>query len=442
MIKKYRYQILFPVLILSLIVLGYACGKHKEPHDQESEDTQIAQRGPKAKPNLKQAPGLRGQGKRGQQAVGRGFGGRGRGRGAKARSWGPTDVIELTDKEVTAIELETVKASSEPLKSHLSALGKVVAHPRKKAIVSYAFPARISDIHFRIGDWVKRGQEVITLQSEEVGSAKSEYYKALADFELAKVNNERQKRLFDRGVGSQKDFLAREAEFKVAAANLNAAEKKLHVLGFTEKQVQTIAESHQINPIITLYAPISGKVIENNAVLGDMIDQETEILVILDPQILVIDADIYEKDIAKIRIGQEVEVSVPAYPNETFMGKTTYISDVLKEDTRTITVRTEVENKENKLKPGMFADIKIFLNHQDKALVLPKEAILDDGENKIVFIAKAGKYYPQIVDVGASAGSLVEILRGITEGDDIVTRGNFQLKSKLYEKILQKGHVH
>jgi cobalt-zinc-cadmium efflux system membrane fusion protein len=440
MIKNYNFRFLYPILILFLLGFGHTCGKNRDAENHEHADTEMAQKEPNAKPDHTHPPDQQRVGKRGRQAIGRGLGSRERVRGGK--KWEPSDMIELTDEEEKAIDLETVKAYFKSLKSHLAALGKVVAHPRKKAIVSYAFPARISEIHFQIGDWVRARQELITLQSEEVGTAKSEYYKALADFELAKVNHDRQKRLFDRGVGSQKDFLAREAEYKVSEANLNAAEKKLHVLGFTEKQVHTIADSHQINPIITLFAPIGGKIIEDNAVLGGMIDQSTEILIILDPHVLVIDADIYEKDIAKIRIGQEVEVSIPAYPNETFMGKTTYISDVLKEDTRTITVRTEVENREYKLKPGMFANIKVFLNHQNDALVLPKDAILDDGEDKIVFIKKANKYYPQLVELGTQEDSKVEILRGLAAGDEVVTKGNFQLKSKLYDEILKKGHIH
>ena len=162
----------------------------------------------------------------------------------------------------------------------------------------------------------------------------------------------------------------------------------------------------------------------------------------MDPAVLCIDADIYEKDIAKIRNGQEVEVSVPAYPRETFRGKISYISDVLNEETRTITVRTEVENKSFKLKPGMFADIKIYLNNQEKALVLPEEAILEDKGDKIVFIKKEGTYYPQVVEVGAIEEGHVEILSGVQEGDEVVTVGNYQLKSKLYDEILKKAGIH
>jgi cobalt-zinc-cadmium efflux system membrane fusion protein len=418
--------------------LGLTCGKQREKDQQE--DIQIAQRGPGAKSNLERAPGQKRMGQRGQQAVGRGLGGRGRGKAG--RNWGPSDVIEFTQEEQSVIEIKTVKAAYMPLKSKLAAMGKVLEHPYRKAIVSYPFAARISQIHVRIGDWVKKGQKLVTLQSEEVGNAKSEFYKAQADYELAKVNHERQKRLFDRGVGAQKDFLSAESDFKVAEANLNATEKKLHVLGFSEEEVKAIAETHQISPIIMLYAPIGGKITINNAVLGAMIDQETEILTIMDPTILCIDAEIYEKDIAKIRDKQQVEVSVPAYPEDRFHAEICFIGDVLNEDTRTITVRSEVNNDDYKLKPGMFADIQILLNHQSQALVLPEEAILDDGDNSIVFIKKAEKFYPQVVTLGVREDSLVEILSGIQEGDEVVTTGNYQLKSKLYDEILKKGQVH
>ena len=435
--RKYFISSIALLVILSFLGSGINCRRHRA--EEETPPREIAQKEAESPPGIERPIGKqRGKAKE-SQVVGKGYGRRGLGRGRGRETYEP---IELSADEKEAIEIETIEVSSRSLRSHLQAMGKVLAHPLRKAIVSYAFPARISQIHVRIGDWVKAGQRLVTLQSEEVGKAKSEFYKAQADHELARVNFEREKRLFDRGVGAKKNFLAAESEFKVAQANLNAAEKKLHVLGFTEDQVKTIAETHQINPIITLFAPIRGKIIDNKAILGAMIDQETEILTIMDPTVLCIDAEIYEKDIAKIRIGQEVEVSVPAYPGETFIGKIRYISDVLHEETRTITVRTEVENKGYKLKPGMFADIKIFLDHQSQALVVPEEALLDEKDEKIVFIIREGKYLLQIVETGTREKGYVEILSGLQEGDIVVTKGNYQLKSKMYDEILKKAGVH
>ncbi len=353
-----------------------------------------------------------------------------------------TDGIKLTAAEKKAVNIQTVKAALQPIKSQLTAMGKVITPRQSIAIVSYAFPARISQVHVRIGDWVKPGQQLVTLQSEEVGNAISDFYKALADHELAQVSHERQQRLFERGVGAKKDLFASEADLKVAEASLNSSEKKLHVLGFTESQIKLLIETHQINPVISLYAPIAGKIVQNNAVLGSMIDQTHEIMQIIDPTTLWVDAEIYEKDIAKVKQGQQVEILLPAYPGEVFKGKTTYISDVLKEDTRTITVRTEVENREYKLKPGMFAEMKITLKQQAKALVVPQAAVLEDKGDKVVFIDRGDQFFLQVVQTGALDNGYVEILHGLVEGDEVVTSGNYQLKSKLYEEILKAGHIH
>ena len=433
-----RKHVISLFLIMTITVFGLSCRGPRQRNTTPGEQVSQAQNEENREHPMPQG-NRRGQQKK--QAVGQGFNQRGLNRNA-TRAWGPDTVVELSAEEENAVDIETVELSHKPLRSQLQALGKVFAHPQKKAIVSYPFSARIAEIHVVIGAWVNSGQRLITLQSEEVGTAKSEFYKAQADYELAKVNYERQKRLFDRGVGAQKDFLSSDAEFKVAQANLNAAEKKLHVLGFSEDQVRSIAETHQISPIITLFAPISGKIIEHNAILGAMVDQESEILTIMDPSVVCIHADIYERDIAKIRIGQEVEATVPAYPGEAFKGKISFISDVLNEETRTITVRSEIANKEYKLKPGMFADINIFLNHQNDTLVLPQEAVLDEGEDHIVFLKVDGKYIPRIIKTGVRNGTYVEVLAGIPEGSEVVTKGNFQLKSKLYDEILKKAGIH
>ncbi len=414
-----RYLVL--TLAVVLIVAHIGCGQQRQAAEEDSI----------ARPQNKlMRPG------EGPRSGGRGLG-RTDGRGMRR-----TDGITLTGQEKEAVEIRTTLASLQPLKSELTAMGKVIARQQSKAIVSYAFPARISQIHIQIGDWVKRGQRLVTLQSEEVGNAKSDFYKAQADFELARVSYERQQRLFERGVGAKKDSLTAEADLKVAQASLEAAEKKLHVLGFSEQEVETISESHQINPIITLYSPISGKIIQNNAVLGGMIDQATEILVVMDPSVLWIDAEIYEKDIAKIRLGMTVELSVPAYPGETFSGKVNYIGDVLKEDTRTITVRAEVENSDYKLKPGMFASIRIALNHHSRVLVVPQDSVLEDKGDKIVFIKRGEQFFLQVVHTGARENGYIEILQGLAEGDEVAVTGSYQLKSKLYEEILKAGHIH
>jgi len=351
--------------------------------------------------------------------------------------------VELSDDESRAIELETASVEVRALASHLQAMGQVLADPYRQAIVTYPFPARIARIEARLGDWVDPGEELLVLQSEEVGEATSSFYRAKADHELAQTNFLRESQLHEAGVGAGKNFSLAEAELRVAQANLEAAEKKLHVLGFTEEAILTLSESHQVNPVITLRAPIGGKVVTNNAVLGGMVDEATGILTILDPTRLWVEASIYEKDIARVKVGQQAQVTVSAYPEETFQGTITFISDLLDPETRAITIRTEVPNPGLKLKPGMFADLVIQLSRNGEALSVPTAAVLDDGGRPLVFVRTGPlRFEPRLVKLGAKENGFLEVLEGLKEGDTVVTRGNFQLKSKLNEAILHAAHVH
>ena len=135
-------------------------------------------------------------------------------------------------------------------------------------------------------------------------------------------------------------------------------------------------------------------------------------------------------------------MTVPAYPGLVFKGKIQYIGDILNPETRTITVRTEVENADFNLKAGMFASLRILLGHQAKALTVPQTAVLDDGDLKIVFVKKDAQFFPREITVGSKMDGLIEVLSGLAEGEEVVTTGSFQLKSKLYDEILKKAGVH
>ncbi len=423
-------------LLLSIVICLFwdaGCSKTSPDRHRLNEDAVPNKQGEEDQPRTQ---GLGGKGRFARTPQGRGLGLR------RSNARQALDVVKFSDEEKKAIDIQTVKVSRRAMRSQLKAMGKVLSPQQKRAIVSYAFPARIADIHVAVGDWVEAGQKLVTLQSEEVGKARADFFKAQADFELARRNLERERNLHDRGVGAKKNLLTAEAEYKVAEASLDAAEKKLHVLGFSEEQVDELKKSHQINPIISLYAPIKGKIVAFSAVRGAMVDQNSEILTIMDPTVVWVDAEIYERDIARTKLGQEVKISVPAYPAESFLGKIIYIGDVLKEETRTITVRTEVPNRELKLKPGMFADMTIYLNHQDEVLAVPEAAVLDDRDDKIVFVKVNDGYRLQIVQLGMKDGGFWEIAGGLGEGQEVVTVGSYQLKSKLYDEILKQAGVH
>lgn len=396
MIKKY----IFIIIIISLILLSF-CGKHSKHNPQVQENS----KGPQAAQH-------------------------------------ESTVIKLSEEEKSQTQIKTITVKENPIQSTLKAMGKVLAPPDGKAIVGYAFPGRIIKLHAAIGQWVKKGDPLLTLECEDVGNTKSEYFKAFTEFQLAKQNFEREERLFKKDIGAKKDYLETKAQLEIANSNLEAAAKKLQVMGFSQQQIRELTNAQNISPYVTVNAPIAGRVIQYNAVLGAMIEPATEIMTILDPTSLCIDAEIYEKDLAKIKAQQEVQIAVPAYPEQTFMGRIRYIGDIVHPDTRTITVRTRVPNKDFKLKPGMFADIKILLEQRENAVTVPIEAVLDDLDKKIIFVREGDNFLYRIVEVGPKFNGYIEIKKGVKIGETIVVEGNYQLRSRLREEILKRAHVH
>lgn len=351
-------------------------------------------------------------------------------------------VIRLSGEVEKQINIKTAAVKPGPVKSTLKAMGKVLTPNDRKAIVGCAYSARIVGLHAAVGQWVERDRPLVTIECEEVGNAQSEFVKALTDYELSELDYEREERLFKKDIGAKKDHLEAKARHQIARAALNAAEKKLMVLGLSKEQIRELSETQNVGPRVTVNAPITGRVVMNNAVLGAVVDAPTEIMVIMDLESLWIDAEIFEKDLSKVKKGQEVEIVVPAYPEEHFHGQIHYIGDVVNSDTRTITVRTIVENTDFRLKPGMFADITILTDHKESAVIVPKEAILDDGGRKIVFVRDKDHYALRTVETGARYNGDIEIVNGLSIGEIVVVEGNFQLKSRFQQGAIGRGHTH
>ncbi len=352
------------------------------------------------------------------------------------------ETVCLPDSGQKIVGIETAQVELKEGRSVLEAMGKILAPQPQMAIVSYAFPGRIAEVRTKVGDWVEKGQALILLESQDVGQAKSDYYKAVASHELTQLNLDREQHLMDAGIGLKKNFLAAEGEHKVAHVDLETAEKRLHVLGFTEEQVEQVARIHEISPTIALDAPIAGKIVASEAVLGRMVDAATEILRIVDARLLWVDAEIYERDLAKVKTGQRVEIHVPAYPSEVFSGTVTYIGDLVNDQTRSITVRTEVANDDLRLKPGMFAHVDILMNGKEPVLTVPSAAVLEEGRRQVVFLQGKDGFRRREIETRPLEGDRLQVLKGLEAGDVVVTQGNHQLRSVLERETLEAAHAH
>ncbi|HSE24224.1 MAG TPA: efflux RND transporter periplasmic adaptor subunit, partial [Pyrinomonadaceae bacterium] len=182
-----------------------------------------------------------------------------------------------------------------------------------------------------------------------------------------------------------------------------------------------------LSAVFSLNSPISGIVIERNGTIGATVGSDANVFKIIDISRVWIDANIFEKDLDRVRRGQAVNISVPAFPGVSFSGKVILISSVVDPETRTVKVRTEVPNSDGRLKPDMFANVRIITDLHRTAISIPQAAVLDDRGKSIVFVNEAGGYQKRPVTVGIQGDGRVEIIEGLQAGDKVVVKGNYLL---------------
>ena len=338
--------------------------------------------------------------------------------------------VELSAQERNLMDIAFQPAVRGALSETIIRDGKVSPHQDRVAKVGPVIPGRVKEILVKLGDWVEEGRPMAKLVSSEVGQALSDYYKSIQELELAQANLDRYRRLIEQDIGARKDLLAAEAEQKIALASVNASEKTLHALGFTEDDVTEIRETHKINAELLLRAPIAGEVVERLVTIGERVGEDATLFTIMDLRKVYVDAQIYERDVHRVQKGQRVEVSVGALPGRVFNGSVSYISPLLDPESRTLTVRTEIANPEKILKQGMLAVVKISTGSNGDTLCIPADAVVEEAGSSYVFTTQGENFRLIPVTIGETDQDYTEIVEGLEEGDEVVTKGTYELYSK------------
>jgi cobalt-zinc-cadmium efflux system membrane fusion protein len=273
--------------------------------------------------------------------------------------------------------------------------------------------------------------------------AKETYRKFKARLDIAKQYLEREEKLYKNKVLDIRALQSVKTEVTNASIEVQAAADKIRVLG---------ADPEGTGETINIVSPISGRIVTRNANIGEIANPSNVLFTIINPSNVWVEADVYEKDIAKAHKGQTVEIRVDAYPEKTFMGHVDYVGDILSSDSRTAKIRCIVDNHKEILKGEMFTSVSLVTGERDDVILIPKEAVLDDSGKKVVFTPcmdcpedkKAGKSicgsYDMIeVKTGSIQGNQIEILNGLQSGDLVVIVGQYQLKSALGSGKLEAG---
>lgn len=333
--------------------------------------------------------------------------------------------IHLTDAEIKAAGIRTEDASEAEVHERIAVTATIQANQDRLAHVAPRVPGRIVGIAAKLGDRVKAGQSLASLDSIELGEAHSSYLQADSQYRLAQADFERAEKLYADQIVPQKDYLRSRAEHEKARANLRAATDKLRLMGVTPARSETAMSVFPIN------APFAGTVIEKTAVLGELAQPDKALFTVADLSVVWIEASLFEKDLGKVKTGATVSVTVAAYPDEVFKGRLTYISSVMDKESRTIKARVEVANADGRLKPDMFANAAIDTVSAGKALTVPSGAVLLLEGKKALFVREKDGFEKREVELGDNLGGRFVIRSGIEAGEAVVIEGAYALKARL-----------
>lgn len=344
-------------------------------------------------------------------------------------------VVELTP--VLQEKIKLVKVGEAEIREVLRIPGSIQVDEQRIARIGAPVTGRVVDIDAVLGQSVKRGETLATLNSTELAQNQLVYIKALQQIDLHSKAVERARILLESDVISKAELQRRESELSGAQAELSAANDQLQVLGMSPQSIAKLSKSSQMRSISSVTSRITGTVINRQINLGQVVQPADELFVVADLSRVWAVAEVPEREIDLIEKGQEVDIEIPALDTKPIKGKLIYIGDVVNPQTRTVTVRSELNNAKAAIKPDMLVSMLVQSKPTSK-LSVPVQAIVREEDKDHVFVQIApNKYRLREVTVGDDYHGMVAIVNGIETGEVVVGEGAFHLNNERKRKELE-----
>ncbi|OEZ47614.1 cobalt-zinc-cadmium resistance protein CzcB [Janthinobacterium sp. MP5059B] len=310
--------------------------------------------------------------------------------------------------------LQVAAVQEQEIATQTDAPGSIEAMPEKLVKITPPLAGRITRLQRALGDSVKAGDPLFTLDSAELSAAYADDSKAKSALLQARQELERQKTLFEAEIAARKEYEAAQAAFAQAGSDAQASADKLAQYG---------AGTRGSRRDYVLRSPIAGTVIAMEGAQGGYWnDINAPVMTVADLSTVWLSANVAERDLAHVAVGQKTSITVDAWPGKAFEGKVAYVGAVLDPETRTVKVRVAIDNRAGAFKPGMFAHAG-FAGASRRALLVPAAAVLQSGPSTRVMVERSPLVFsPRSVEVGASHGGQVEIVSGLRAGERIVVK--------------------
>jgi RND family efflux transporter MFP subunit len=334
----------------------------------------------------------------------------------------PRGDVTIDPRRQQLIGVRTVAATRSTLSATIRTIGAVRYDETRLADVNLKVEGFIRDLFVDYtGQAITKGQPLFTLYSPDVLTTENEYVMAIKTRDLV-----RESTLPD----------ARERADQLIAS----ARQRLSLWDVPSDEIRTLEEKRQPSDVVTFRSPVTGFVIEKQAVKGFHVVPGQTLYKIADLSVVWVEADVYEGELSPLRVGQRATVTLDAYPGERFVGQVLYIYPYVDEKTRTNKVRYQFPNRGGRLKPGMYANVELSVPSR-MAVLVPADAVLDSGKEQIVFVAKGDGYFePRRVTIGRRSGGQIQIVRGIKEGEQVATGATFFLDSESQLRASLQGY--
>jgi cobalt-zinc-cadmium efflux system membrane fusion protein len=342
--------------------------------------------------------------------------------------------LTLTSEEAERAGVKVEEIKPQAIGDTVVVTATIQPDADKLAHVAPRIEGRITAAPAKLGDRVRPGQALATLDSVDVGEAHAAWVQAQSELRIAEADFKRAEALNAEEIIARKDFLRAQSDRDKAAAALRAAADKLRLLGGNGPAGGSVSG-------FAVTAPFAGTVIEKKATLGELGRPGESLFTVADLSRVWIQADLPEAALAKVRIGANAKVSVPAYPGETFGGRVDHLGAVLSKESRTVAARIVVPNADGRLKPEMFATATIEVAGDKRELLsLPDAAIVLMQGQPTVFVYEQGAYEMRAIEPGERAGGRTVVKGGLKPGEQVVTAGAYALKARKLKSQLGHGH--
>lgn len=343
-----------------------------------------------------------------------------------------TGLLRLTQEELSRTSIEVMPVGRGQIRVSRDFPATIRANENELAEVTTLISGRVVKVQVDVGADVKKGDLLALLHSTDLGLAEGAYLKATARLYEADLAYRRAKDLYEAKAVSLAELQRREAEMKTVRAESRESQNRLELLGVTRQELERLDREHTIKADVPIRAPFDGRVIMRNITRGEVVDTHQTLFTVADLSDVWVVASVPEKDVEYIRKDQTVDVIVAAYPHALLSGNITYIGDVLDPATRTLRVRVTAQNPDKRLKPEMFALVRISSDVDPKMLTVPLEAVQSGPMGTIVFVQRhANEFEVRTVKLGQEQGDVVTVLDGLNAGDQVITKGSYVLKSEL-----------